>query len=89
MQALQTRRDEDQKGEEMNEPLWIYGEDGVEVPVDRTVDLGNILDIEPDDFQMLDGDGNEIQLKLDRKAIWKLKWAFLKSAIKFFFMKVE
>ena len=72
----------------MNEPLWIYGEDGVEVPVDRTVDLGNILDIEPDDFQMLDGDGNEIQLKLDRKAIWKLKWAFLKAAIKFFFMKV-
>lgn len=88
MQALQTRRNEDQKGEEMNEPLWIYGEDGVEVPVDRTVDLGNILDIEPDDFQMLDGDGSEIQLKLDRKAIWKLKWAFLKAAIKFFFMKV-
>lgn len=76
--------------EDKSLPLWVYGEDGIEILAEQpTVDLGNILDISPEDFTLVDGDGSKINIKLDRKAIWKIKWAFLKAAIKFLFMRVE
>lgn len=70
-------------------PLWVYGEDGVETLLGQPmVDIGNILDINPDDFSLVDGDGRELEIKLDRKTIRKIKWAFLKAVIKFMFTKV-
>lgn len=69
-------------------PLWVYGEDGIEIPPRQPmVDLGNIIDINPDNFSLVDGDGCELEIKLDRKTMRKIKWLCLKSAIKWFFSR--
>lgn len=55
----------------MKQPLWIYGEDGIEIPF-------NDLPVQEDEFI-------EVDFTHDKKLLWKVKKEFLWAAIKFFF----
>ena len=73
-----------------NTPTWVYGEDGVEIPV-AINDLPFATDPDSEDCVPMFGDGDEIIIPIDgtanKKLIRKFKWMVLKSAIKFFFSR--
>ena len=56
-------------------PLWVYGEDGIEIPIpfaDEPISMDTVeIDID--------------HLRDDKKMMWTLKWGLLKTALKFFF----
>ena len=75
-------------------PPWIYGEDGVEVRIDRHEDIP----FHPDTVEITPLGENEARhyigilpedIDLDdkdrKRLIWHLKWDLLKTALKFFF----
>lgn len=67
-------------------PLWMYGEGGIEF-VPQEIDLGEVFRIESNEVRVTQGDGDEIYLDFDKKTMRKIKWLYLKSAIKWFFSR--
>lgn len=73
-------------GTQEHTPLWVYSEDGVEIPFTDLPKLG-----ESDEWEAtvdIDREAwDKIVVELDRKTKWKIKWQFFVLAVKFLFMR--
>ena len=73
-----------------HKPLWVMGENGAEIPFDARYDLDCTtapMELSEPEFNIIEMDGCELSANIDKHTLRKLKWAFLKSAIKFFFAR--
>ena len=73
-------------GTQEHTPLWVYSEDGVEIPFTDLPKLG-----ESDEWEAtadIDREAwDKIVVELDRKTKWKIKSQFFTLAVKFLFMR--
>ena len=73
-----------------HKPLWVLDENGAEIPFDALQDIEYTtapMELSEPEFSIIELDGCELSANIDKRTLRKLKWAFLKSAIKFFFAR--